>query len=124
MGQIIECSCDKCGYSKKHLFLGSGKTRGHSYFPSLDSKSKSVVQIDTSDLIELVDRRALVVNMNELNRLKDDGKTPYFVKGMYKKRLFSGKPISTAPLYLQSKSNLCPNCNKFKLTFLFGGLFD
>lgn len=98
--------------------------RGPSYFPALDSETKTVVQIDTKDLVKLVDMKELIINKNELDRLKNEGKTPYFVHGMYKKRLFNDRPISNAPVYLQSKSNLCPQCDKFGLSFEVGGMFD
>jgi hypothetical protein len=124
MGQILVCSCRNCGYTPKNIYLGSGRMRGPSYFPALDSETKTVVQIDTKHLVKLIDRKELVINGDELDRLKNEGKIPYFVKGMYKKRLFSGKPISTEPTYLQSKSNLCPKCDKYKLAFVSGGMFD
>jgi hypothetical protein len=124
MGKILNCHCDNCKYSRKELYLGSGMRRGKSHFPAFDAQSKTVVQIDTSDLVQLIDLKELRINKEELNRLQEEGKIPYFVKTMFKKPLFSGRPISEAPLYLQSKSNLCPKCNRYKLEFEFVGLFD
>ena len=124
MGQILNCHCDNCKYSRKELYLGSGMRRGKSHFPALDTKSKTVIQIDTNDLVKLIDLKELRINVEELIRLREEGKIPYFVKTMFKKRLLSRRPISPAPLYLQSKSNLCPKCGRYKLEFEFVGLFD
>jgi hypothetical protein len=125
MGKIIECYCKKCRYSKKNLFLGSGMVQGHSYFPALDSNRNSVVQLDTNNYVDLVDSKEFLIDLAELERLKDEGKIPYFVKGMFKKRrLFGEGSISDSPLRLQSNHNLCPKCGKFSLSFEFVGLFD
>ncbi len=121
MGKITRMSyCTKCGYSKKNLYLGSGMIRQHSYFPALDTKHKSVVHIDTSNLVDLVDSKEFIIDLAELDRLKEEGKIPYFVKGMFKKkRLVRENSISDDALYLQSKHNLCPKCNKYALSFQF-----
>ena len=124
MGKILECRCNHCKYSVKKLFLGSGKMRGKGYFPAFDSRTKSVVQIETDKLVEIVDQKELVINADVLNAYKKEDKTPYFDKGMFRWRLFSGKPISGSPLYLQSKFNRCPQCNRYRLRFEFVGLFD
>ena len=125
MGKILECRCAKCGYSRKNLYLGSGMFPGPSYFPAFDSKHKSVVQIDTNHFVELVDSKEFMIDLAELESLKEQGKIPYFVRGMFKKRrLFKEESISDAPLHLQSKHNLCPRCNKYSLSFEPVGLFD
>jgi hypothetical protein len=124
MGLILDCKCENCNYSKKDIFLGSGMTPGISYFPAFDSHSYTVTQIDTGDLVEIVDKMNLVIKTAEVNKLKDLGKVPYFVKGMFKKGIRTGKPISTSPLYLQRKKNYCPKCGKYKLTFFNVGVFD
>jgi len=125
MGKIIECHCTKCGYSKKNLYLGSGMVQGYAYFPALDSKHKTVIHIDTSLFVDLVDSKEFSIDLAELERLNEEGKIPYFVRGMFKKkRLVKVKSISDTPLHLQSKYNLCPRCGKFSLSFEDVGLFD
>ncbi len=124
MGRILECKCENCNYSKKEIFLGSGMIQGISYFPAFDSHNNIVTEIDTGDLVEIVDKMNLVIKSAEVNKLRDLGKVPYFVKGMFKKGLSTGGPISTSPLYLQRKKNYCPKCGKYKLSFKEVGLFD
>ena len=75
--------------------------------------------------MDLVNSKEYIIDLVELERLKEEGKIPYFVKGMFKKkRLVREKSISDDPLYLQSRHNLCPKCNKYSLSFEFVGLFD
>lgn len=124
MGQILDCKCDNCNYSKKEILLGYGMIPGSSYFPALDFKKKTIIQIDINDLVEVVERRNLIIISAKVNRLKGDGKIPYFVRGMFKKKLLKDDSISTAPLYLQRKNNYCPKCGKYRLTFREVGVFD
>jgi hypothetical protein len=124
MGQILECKCDNCKYSKKDIYLGYGMVPGIFYFPALDLHSKKVIYIDIIDLAEVVERRHLTITSAKVNKLKGDGKIPYFVKGMFKKGLIKDIPISSSPLYLQSKNNYCPKCGKYRLKFAEIGLFD
>lgn len=124
MGQIINCTCDHCKYSKTNLFLGSGKMRGIFHFPSYDTKGGQVVDTNVSDLLEIRNGREVYINPDKIERMKARGKVLYFTPGAFKRKLFLGRPLSTAPLYLQSKYNYCPKCEKFKLRFLEVGLFD
>jgi len=124
MGQILECKCDNCNYSKKDIYLGYGMTPGFFYFPALDIRNKTVIQIDIIDLVEAVERSNLIIMSARVKELKGDGKIPYFVKGMFKKGLIKDIPISSSPLTLQRKNNYCPKCGKYKLSFAEIGLFD
>ncbi len=124
MGQILECKCDNCNYSKKEIFFGYGMNPGYYYFPALDLQNNTVTEIDINDLVEVVERRNLNIISARVKELKGDGKIPYFVKGMFKKGLIKDIPISTTPLYLQRKNNYCPKCEKYRLTFNNVGLFD
>ncbi len=124
MGQILECKCDNCNYSKKDIFLGSGMLPGIFYFPALDLHSKKVTHIEINDFVEVVERRNLTITSANVNKLEGDGKIPYFVKGMFKKGLIKDIPISYRPLYLQRKNNYCPKCGKYRMSFKEIGLFD
>ena len=124
MGQILECKCDNCNYTKKEILLGSGMIPGSSYFPALDFQKKTIIEIDINDLVEVVERRNIDIISARVKELKGDGKVPYFVKGMFKKKLIKDIPISTAPLYLQRKNNYCPKCGRYKMTFKEVGVFD
>jgi hypothetical protein len=124
MGQILQCKCDNCNYTRKDIYLGSGMTPGIFYFPALDLQSKKVIHIDINDFVEVVERRNLTITSAYLNKLEGDGKIPYFVKGMFKKGLIKDIPISSSPLTLQRKNNYCPKCGKYKLSFAEIGLFD
>ena len=124
MGQILECKCDNCNYSKKEIFLGYGMDPGYYYFPALDFHNKTVTDIEINDLLEVAERWNLAIISAKVIKLKSDGKIPYFVKGMFKKGLIKDIPISTSPLYLQRKNNYCPKCEKYRLTFNNVGLFD
>src|SRR5579863_4437976 len=99
MGQILDCNCENCGYRKKELLLGNGENREYYYFPAFDSKRKTEVQIDISALVEEFDQKDSIINIDGLNELKEKGKIPYFVKGMYKRTKLIGEPISSASLY-------------------------
>jgi hypothetical protein len=124
MGQILECKCDNCNYRKKDILLGYRMNPGYFYFPALDFHNNTVTEIEINDLVEVVERWNLVIMSARVGKLKGDGKVPYFVKGMFKKRLIKDIPISTSPLYLQRKNNYCPKCGKYKLSFAEIGLFD
>jgi hypothetical protein len=124
MGQILECRCDKCNYSKKEIYFGNGMDPGYYYFPALDLKNNTVTEIDINDLVEVVEKRNLDIISARVKELKVDGKIPYFAKGMFKKGLIKDIPISSSPLYLQRKNNYCPKCEKYRLKFAEIGLFD
>jgi hypothetical protein len=124
MGQILECTCDNCNYSKNEIYFGYGMEPGYFYFPALDFHNNTVTEIEINDLVEVVEKWNLVIISAKLRKQKGGGKIPYFVKGMFKKRLIKDIPISTSPLYLQRKNNYCPKCGKYRLTFSNVGLFD
>jgi hypothetical protein len=124
MGQILKCRCDNCNYSKKDILLGSGMLPGIFYFPALDFHNNTVTEIEINDLVEVVEKWNLVIITAKVKKLKGDGKVPYFVKGMFKKRLIKDIPISSSPLYLQTKNNYCPKCGKYRMNFAEIGLFD
>ncbi len=97
---------------------------GFSIFQPLIFIIKQSFEIDINDLVEVVERRNLIIISAKVNKLKGDGKIPYFVKGMFKKGLIKDIPITNSPLYLQRKNNYCPKCGKYRMKFAEIGLFD
>ena len=79
---------------------------------------------NVSELLEIRNGREVYVNPVKIERMRERGKFLYFSPGAFKRKLFIGRPLSTAPLYLQSKYNYCPKCEKYKLRFSEVGSFD